>query len=153
PILIESLRGQNEGQRIRGVEALSKIGLPATRSLISLTGDNSPLARAAAVETLGQIGGQIGPEARECVPSLIERLKDRDQLVRRRAARALGYFWEDAKLIIPALTDSLGDNETGVVANAAFSLGQMGAVARTVIPRLTLLSTSSSTSIRRNAAR
>jgi HEAT repeat protein len=51
--------------------------------------------------------GQMGPEAKEAVPSLMAALKDEDRAVRIQAAHALGEIGPEAKAAVPALRESM----------------------------------------------
>ena len=55
--------------------------------------------------------GEIGPDAKEGVPALVELLKASDPAVRWNAIWALGRIGPDAKSALPALHDALGDSE------------------------------------------
>lgn len=87
--------------------------------LIKALGDSNRWVRISAAVALGQ----IGPEAKEAVPSLIKALGDSDPGMRYRAAEALGKIGSEAKEAIPALLKALGDNEPEVcmVADSAIA--------------------------------
>jgi HEAT repeat protein len=53
---------------------------------------------------------QIGPDAKDAVPALVEGLKDENINVRRYAAGALGQIGSNAKEAVSALVQALKDN-------------------------------------------
>ena len=57
---------------------------------------------------------QIGPDAKDGVPALVEGLKDENINVRRYAAGALGQIGSNAKEAVSALVQALKDNNDGV---------------------------------------
>lgn len=95
------------------------IQLSSVSILIKALGDSGRWVRISAAVALGQ----IGPEAKEAVPSLIKALDDSDPGMRYRAAEALGKIGSEAKEAVPALLKALGDNEPEVcmVANSAIA--------------------------------
>jgi HEAT repeat protein len=79
------------------------------------------LVREHAAEALGD----IGPEAKEAVPPLIEVLKDKEPRVRRDAARSLGQIGPAAKVAAPQLAALLKDEDANVREAAARALRQL----------------------------
>ncbi len=69
----------------------------------------------------------------EDVPALILKLKDKDKVVRRSAALALGKIGPAA---VPALIAALKDDDGLMRENAADALGQIGPVAKEAVPAL-----------------
>ena len=61
---------------------------------------------------------EIGPDAREAAPALIEALKDAEWSVRRQAALALGRIGPEARSALPAL-EKLGRDPDHLVRKAA----------------------------------
>jgi len=85
--------------------------------------------------------GEIGPEAKDAVPALIQLLQDQDAegFVRGNAARALGEIGSGAVDAVPALKQALQDRE--VRGDAARALGKIGIpiaieVAKDTVPAL-----------------
>jgi HEAT repeat protein len=70
----------------------------------------------------------------EAVRQRINQLKDRDAVVRQRAAEALGAGGAEA---VPALVAALRDVSCGVRRRAAESLGKLGGLASPAVPGLT----------------
>lgn len=87
--------------------------------LIKALNDSERWVRISAAVALGQ----IGPEAKEAVPSLAKGLNDTDPGMRYRAAEALGKIGSEAKEAIHALLKTLGDNEPEIrmVADSAIA--------------------------------
>ena len=67
-------------------QALTEVGQSSVPALISALDDTSWPTRAAAADTLGNLGSL----AEEAVPGLIQGLRDESSWVRRNAAEALG---------------------------------------------------------------
>ncbi len=65
---------------------------------------------------------QIGPAAKDAIPSLIETLRDENAVVRLRAAYALPKFVGAAKAAVPALIDALQDDHSNVSEASARAL-------------------------------
>jgi HEAT repeat protein len=85
--------------------------------------------REAAAFSLGEIGRESIKAAanQDLVPALAKALKDKDHLVRRSAAYALGSFGTDAAPAKAALEAALGDAKPEVRQNVAWALGKLGA--------------------------
>lgn len=79
----------------------------------------------------------------EAVRQRINQLKDRDAVIRQRAAEALGADSPSladsasAAEVVPALMVALRDTSCGVRRRAAESLGKLGGVAAPAVPSLT----------------
>jgi HEAT repeat protein len=125
---------------------------------------------------------EIGPDAHQAVPPLIECFKDkRERLrykaseavgkigpkaipllvkslesdnvhVRRWSAYALGEMHAGAKEAIPALLEAVKDQDSKVRAAAVAALGAMGPAAKTAIPAGTRLLRDEDSAVRRSAA-
>ena len=78
----------------------------------------------------------IGPDAKEAVPALIEALKDEDKTARQNAAEALGNMGPDAKDAVPTLIETLKDKYGAVRRAAADALGSIGPDAEEAVPAL-----------------
>jgi HEAT repeat protein len=85
--------------------------------------------------------GQLGPAAREAIPSLLKSLKDSNRSVRINAAIALGLIHEDPTTVVPALINILrqedrrkeGESLRGFI---AFALSNFGPAAKDAVPDL-----------------
>jgi len=84
--------------------------------------DKDTYVRESAAEALGE----IGPDAKEAIPTLIDLLQDREAYVRKSAANALGEIGPHAKEAVPALIIALGDEDSWVRVYAAEALGKIG---------------------------
>ena len=93
---------------------------------------------------------EMGSSAQSAVPTLIVILeRERDVLVRRGAAEALGTIAGDPKLTIAALAKSLKDSDVEVIAAASMSLSKYGSKA---VPTLQKALSDSDNQVRRYAA-
>ena len=113
-------------------QALTEVGQPSVPALISALGDASWPTRAAAADTLGN----LGLLAEEAVPGLISGLCDESSWVRRNAAEALGTIALPAEDIVPALMQVLSDSEMLVRLNAVMALAKIGQFADGIVSAL-----------------
>ena len=113
-------------------QALTEVGQPSVPALISAFGDASWPTRAAAADTLGN----LGLLAEEAVPALIQGLRDESSWVRRNAAEALGTIASRAEDIVPALMQVSTDSEMLVRLNAVMALAKIGQSAGGIVPTL-----------------
>ncbi len=105
----------------------------AVPHLIARLKDPNPSVRRAAAGDLGQIGA----EAKDAVPHLVDLLlKDPDKGVRRAAASSLGQIGPAAKDAVPHLVELLKDPDADVRRAAAGALGGIGAAAKDAIAHL-----------------
>ena len=113
-------------------QALTEVGQSSVPALISALGEASWHTRAAAADTLGNLGSL----AKEAVPALIQGLRDESSWVRRNAAEALGIIAAPATDIVPALTQVSSDSEMLVRLNAVMGLAKIGQSADGIVPAL-----------------
>ena len=113
-------------------QALTEVGQSSVPALISALDDTSWPTRAAAADTLGNLGSL----AEEAVPGLIQGLRDKNSWVRRNAAEALGTIAAPAEDIVPALMQVSGDSEMLVRLNAVMALAKIGQSADGIVPTL-----------------
>ena len=113
-------------------QALTEVGQPSIPALISALDDTSWPTRAAAADTLGNLGSH----AEEAVPGLIQGLRDENSWVRRNAAEALGTIAGPAEDIVPALMQVSSDSEMLVRLNAVMALAKIGQSADGIVPTL-----------------
>ena len=113
-------------------QALTEVGQSSVPALISALGDASWPTRAAAADTLGNLGSL----AAEAVPGLIQGLRDESSWVRRNAAEALGTVAAPADEIVPALMQVSNDPEMLVRLNAVMGLAKIGQSADGIVPTL-----------------
>ena len=92
----------------------------------------------------------MGTAAKAAAPSLIYLLeRDRDALVRRGAAEALGAVGGDAKSTIPALAKAMNDSDLEVITVASVSLSKYG---KQAVPVLQEALADKDNQVRRHAA-
>jgi HEAT repeat protein len=111
---------------------VEELGYKSLDDFLRAAKDPRPRVRAAGVYYLFQFGDQ----GKVVAPVLLEALHDRHALVRRQAARTLGFFGAE-KGVIPALIEALKDSdvvecrrELSVSAIASLSLGRIGRVGK-----------------------
>jgi HEAT repeat protein len=80
--------------------------------------------------------GELGADAAEAVPALVEALQRNEPEVCWHICRTLGAIGEDAKSAVPALAKLLKDENAHVRGYAAFALGRMGKAAEPVADAL-----------------
>ncbi|MCD5401319.1 HEAT repeat domain-containing protein, partial [candidate division NPL-UPA2 bacterium] len=114
--LIQELRDEDRGVRLRAAWALGKIGKPAVEPLIAALKDEDSDVRESAATALWKIGD---PRA---VTPLITALGDEDERVRRNAAEALGRIG-DPRAVEPLIA-ALRDEDSDVRESAALALGK-----------------------------
>ena len=94
---------------------------------------------------------EIGTEAREAVPALIEALRHQHNYVRCSAAKALGRMGPVALEAVPALLKSLWDNDREFHYGAVEALMQIGAT-EAAVPKLGLMLKTAKSPFRRQLA-
>jgi HEAT repeat protein len=121
-------------RRLDGAEALAlrAIGAGAAETLGSLLKDTNVDLRRLAVIVLAQ----LGPAARDAVPSLIGALTDADSGVRAGAAHAIKEIGAGAGSAVPALVANLQVYQAEVRRSATLALGHIGPAARPACPLL-----------------
>ena len=150
PVLMETLRDEAEALAETNVaktaanpqggnpadlysaQALTEMGQSSVPALISALGEASWPTRAAAADTLGNLGSS----AKEAVPALIQGLRDENLWVRRNAAEALGIIAAPAEDIVPALMQVSSDSEMLVRLNAVMALAKIGQSTDGIVPAL-----------------
>lgn len=119
--LLHQLKQRRARDRVRALEALTKLSHPAAvQQIIKALSDKSPLVRSSAAEQLGMIG------KKEAIKPLLRRLADSNSYVRSIAARSLGDLLVDQKSSPPALIKRLKDADELVRIDTAESLGAIG---------------------------
>ena len=150
PALMQSLRAEAEALAEKNVvhtaanpqggnpadlyssQALTEVGQSSVPALISALDDASWTTRAAAADTLGNLGSF----AEEAVPGLIQGLRDESSWVRRNAAEALGTVAAPPEDAVPALMGASSDAEMLVRLNAVMALAKIGQSADGIVPTL-----------------
>jgi hypothetical protein len=114
--LVTKLEVNNDAEREKVAQELQKMGKAAVPGLIEIgLKNNKPDVRKWSIHTLDTIGP---PDAIPAIPAIIERLKDKEELVRERAAYTLGDFGPSAMAASRELETLLQDPEW-IVRNAA----------------------------------
>jgi HEAT repeat protein len=118
PLFMQLMDDPDEGVRQRALRAVSDVGAGAVPGLIEALHHENTAYWACLVLR------DIGPEAKDAVPSLIELLKSPKPEIRREAALALGAMREEAAPALAALASLLDDDQ--VQEAATLALGQIG---------------------------
>jgi HEAT repeat protein len=113
---------------------------------IKLLESDNPALRLAATRSLGD----MGPEAKPAVPSLIKKLDERDAFIRSAAAYSLGQIGPDAARAIPAMVRALKTSSYFHQGIIGPSIGKIGAPA---VPALIDLTRDADDSMRWEATR
>jgi HEAT repeat protein len=116
PVFAGGLRADAETARIAACFGVAATSEPddARRLVEPLLADPSPYVRAAAAESIGQIGGSVVPEG------LARALRDDEPTVRAAAVRALGSF--DSARAVQLLLNALVDPDRDTVVRAGDAL-------------------------------
>jgi len=119
-LYIKQLTDDDPGNNEAAVKAVKQLGQRAVNPLVEELQSNQVPVRRTVVGLLGE----IGPEAKDAVPSLISILQnDSDSQVRRDTVQALGEIGPPAQAAIPALIASLQiDKDQGVRVYAGVAL-------------------------------
>lgn len=120
PIMVKLLEDADPALRVRILHAVAQAGPSALPGMI-LALKNEKAAYWACL-----VLREMGPVAKEAVPSLAEALKATSPEVRREAALTLGGLGEAASAAVPQLVAALDDADSRVA--ATFALGQIGQV-------------------------
>src|SRR5438876_7762538 len=121
------------------LQAAVMIGDPAqneaVRMLSEALGDPDVGVREAAAAALCE----FGVDGRSAIPELVRATQDQNEVVRRRAVRALGIVADPAEAadsVVPALVAATEDSDAGVSLQAVATLGEFGALAAAAVPAL-----------------
>jgi HEAT repeat protein len=132
PVLSGVLRDADPSMRTEALNILTEIGKPAVPTLVRL------LQREDVVYWCCVALGEIGPDAAEAAPALVDVLNtNRQPEVRREAALALGAIGPSSSASVPGLIEALANRSPTVVAGAAYALGRIGPQARAAETPLT----------------
>ncbi len=122
PSLIGALNDQDIGVRWSATIALARIGPAAVIPLTHALADTQENIRLGAATAFCQ----IGPDAKEAVPSLLSAMKDQSGQVREKAAEALGRIGTADQQIIDSLVQSLSDPDPYFNGQASDALSKIG---------------------------
>ncbi|MBL7133421.1 MAG: DUF1287 domain-containing protein [Phycisphaerae bacterium] len=116
------------------VEDLARLGPPAIPVLIRAITDNDEDERVRMHAASALV--EMGPQAAEATPALIQALKQRNEPVAKWAAQVLGEIGPAAKDAVPALIDALKGGDWEMRCCAAEALGRIGPGAKAAVPAL-----------------
>jgi HEAT repeat protein len=131
PLFSKLMADVDPATRAGALNALAEVGKPAVPALVQSLKDEK------ATYWVCLILGEIGPDAAEAVPALVEVLKaDQRPEVRREAVLALAAIGPAAAGAVPPLVEALADKDTAIGASAAYALGCVGPQAKEALPAL-----------------
>lgn len=132
PALVAGFRKeQKAGRRVpRSAETLARMGTPAIPAILALMKDPDPWARRIAVIA----AKEMGVNAKETFPALVEALKDNDASVVAYATEAIAAVERDPARAVPVLIKVL--REPNPSEETAVALGSYGSAADQAIPLL-----------------
>ena len=126
-------------ERSRAIYAFKRMGTDASKAVPALIKlydrDLSILGQS----TIARALGNIGPAAKQAVPSLLNRGTNPNLSVRASAIYALGQIHCDPEQVVPLLTKSLADTNAWIRWRAARGLKAFGADAKPAVPALVAL--------------
>ncbi len=129
PLCVKLLKDADTGIRVRILSALADAGAGAVPGLIEALKMGDDAAYWACI-----VARSIGPEAKEIVPALTERLKDKNPALRREVILTLGAMGDAAVPAVPEIAKALDDGSTRTA--ATFVLGQLGKVPADAEPKV-----------------
>jgi HEAT repeat protein len=106
PDLVRQLKG-DEATRTATARLLHMIGPDTIPALLTAMRDKEDTYAWLVI-------GQLGPKATGALPALLDLLKDKEPVVRQRAARALGIMGQAARPAAPALREATQDPDADV---------------------------------------
>lgn len=123
PLIKKLLADADPAVRMRILNTLANVGKPAVPGLIEALKDEEAGKFACLVIS------EIGPDAAECGPALVERLKaEKLPEVRHQLMMALGAI--ESEVGVPVLVEEFADPESTNKVVAAFALGRIGPAAK-----------------------
>ena len=120
PICVKLLEDPDPAIRVRILSALADSGVDAVPGLIKGLKDDKFAFWALIVLR------EIGPAAKDAIPAIAEKLKDKQPEIRREAVLTLGAFGEAAVPAVPQIAALLSDKHAGTA--ATFVLGELGQI-------------------------
>jgi HEAT repeat protein len=120
PLYVKLLEHSDPGVRIRIMNAIADAGPPAVPGLI----DALKNERAAYWACL--VLREMGPVAKDAVPALIDKLRDKNPAIRREAILALAAMEREATSAVGPVAAALDDEHTR--AAATYALGRIGQI-------------------------
>jgi HEAT repeat protein len=120
PICVKLLEDPDPAIRVRILSALADSGVDAVPGLIKGLKDDKFAFWALIVLR------EIGPAAKDAIPAITEKLKDKQPEIRREAVLTLGAFGEAAVPAVPQIAALLSDKHAGTA--ATFVLGELGQI-------------------------
>jgi HEAT repeat protein len=131
PALAGMLQDPDGTVRLQGAKLLGRLGPAEAKTtipvLIELLKDPQEFTRIQAVDQLGR----IGPDAKEAMPALIARLKEKGLVTN--VPHALARMGSEA---LPALLETLNSDNAALRNSTVVALGTLGPAAQTAIPKL-----------------
>jgi HEAT repeat protein len=120
PLCVRLLEDPDPAIRVRILSALADSGVEAVPGLIKGLKDDKFAFWALIVLR------DIGPAAKDAIPAITEKLKDKRTQIRREAVLTLGAFGESALVAVPQIAGLLGDEQVRTA--VTFVLGELGQI-------------------------
>ena len=120
PLCVKLLEDPDPAIRVRILNALAEGGSAAVPALIQALKNEKAAFWACIVLR------EIGPEAKDAVPALVELLGDKRPEIRREAVLTLGAIGEASASAVPQIAAVLGDDHARTA--ATFVLGELGQI-------------------------
>ncbi|HID08178.1 MAG TPA: HEAT repeat domain-containing protein [Armatimonadetes bacterium] len=111
--------------------ALAKIGSNPQEHILFLI-DALEDTNKEVIEAVAYALGEIGPPAKQAVPTLIEALSNEDWMLRATIIRCLGRIGDSS--VVSVLIKALKDKNVNVRSSALYALGDIGPAAKQAIP-------------------
>jgi len=115
---------------------------------IAMLESHDPAARTAAVQALRQ----IGPQARQAIPALIQTIRETRNRDRKLLLACNGALLAMGQEIVPSMIALLRDDDWEMRRGSAWILGRLGPDAREAVPALTRAIQDPHPAVRRKAA-
>jgi HEAT repeat protein len=135
--LIDALSDDDDQVRWSAVAALKRMGLQDRRAIPMLARVmKEPPRYMYGHRDVAVILGNLGVDAEEVVPALIEDLNNPRPVVRLAAAETLWRYFGQVETVVPTLVELLKCENAEIRAMAAEALGKIGPDAKSAIPAL-----------------
>lgn len=119
--LVEALQHADAQLQANIIDAVAALGAKAVPRIVERGLKNEALRHTAVLAL-----AEIGPDAKEAVPALVELLGSDDEELKRDAQYALGEIGPASKQAVPELVKSLESENDELVTSACFALGKIG---------------------------
>jgi HEAT repeat protein len=135
--------------RMRATWGFNLLGSQASGAVPELIGmfEQEPSLRSEVVIAIGN----IGPEAEQAIPVLLQGITDTNVIVRNNSINALGHIHAEPGVVVPNLARCLQDSDSSCQKSAMVALRRLKQAAKPAVPALINALTNSDLSIREDA--